>query len=337
MTKRATLADIARKVGVSESTVSRALAGSELISDDTKLKIARVAEQLGYQLPALARAVRGNRTQVVAHLTDPPTLEFHARLAQGLHEAAMRHNHLLITHQSPPDGFREEQYLQILAALAPAGVVVTPSSSNLSLVRAIAEKFPLITLDRDVELGLHAVLLDNKQAMRQGIEHLVELGHTRIALLVGKDPMNVSFERRQGYLDSLRALHLPIDPALIVREDFTEAGGYRAARDLLDARTENPFTAMMASNGDMTLGMMRAVRDVGLKVPQDLSIVGFDDSRYHALMDPPLTVITQPAHEMGEYAAHLLFEHLEHPGANTSRVRRMPASLVLRRSTTFLR
>ncbi|GGJ43465.1 LacI family DNA-binding transcriptional regulator [Deinococcus roseus] len=337
MTKRATLADIARKVGVSESTVSRALAGSELISDDTRLRIARVAEQLGYQLPVLARSVRGAKTQVVAHLTDTPTLEFHARLAQGLHEAALRHNHLLVTHPSPPDGFREEQYLQILSALAPVGVVATPTTSNLSLIQTLAQKFPLVTLDRDVEVGLHAVLLDNKQAMRQGIEHLVELGHTRIALLVGKDPMTVSFERRQGYLDSLRALHLPIDPSLMVREEFTEAGGYRAARDLLDNRLECPFTAMIATNGDMTLGMMRAVKDVGLKVPQDLSIVGFDDSRYHLLMDPPLTVITQPAYEMGEHAANLLFDHLDHPEVHTARVRRMPASLVLRKSTSFVR
>ncbi|GEM49097.1 LacI family DNA-binding transcriptional regulator [Deinococcus cellulosilyticus] len=337
MTKRATLADIARKVGVSESTVSRALAGSDLISDDTKIRISRVAEQLGYQLPALARAIRGSRTQVVLHLTESPTLDFHARLAQGLHEASLRNNHLLVTHQSFLDHFTEEQYLQILAPLAPAGVVVTPTSSNLPLLRAIAEKYPLITLDRDVEVGLHAVLLDNKQAMRQGIEHLVELGHTRIALLVGKDPMTVGFERRQGYLDSLRALHVPIDPSLMVREDFTEAGGYRAARDLLDHRTEHHFTAMMATNGDMTIGMLRAIRDVGLKVPQDLSVIGFDDSRYHTLMDPPLTVITQPAFEMGEYAANLLFEHLEHPTETSSRVRRMPASLLLRRSTTFLR
>lgn len=303
---RPTIYDVARLAGVSTATVSRALNGTGQIATGTRRTIEAAVEQLGYRPNTIARSLVTKSTQTIALLLPEITNPFYAQLVGGIQEAALaaRHTMLLCTTEGDPE--REEQYLSLLrskqvdGALVD-GLVLPPHR----IARFVAEGFPIVCLDRDVDSrSVPLVQVDNRRGAFLATQHLLALGHTRVAHVAGAQELRISEQRVAGYRDALAAAGLPADPELVAVGSFTEEGGYAAMQDLLDSGA----TAVFAANDLSALGVIHALAASGRRVPDDVSVVGFDDVRLAAYTSPTLTTVRQPAREIGERATRLLLD-----------------------------
>jgi DNA-binding LacI/PurR family transcriptional regulator len=249
----------------------------------------------------------------------------------GIQERALeaRHTMLLCTTESDPE--REEQYLSLLRAKQVDGVLVDglvlPPDR---IARFVREGLPIVCLDRDVDsTSVPLVQVDNRLGARLATEHLLSLGHTRIAHVSGAPDLRISQERVQGYRDALAAAGVKPDWDLIAVGSFLEEGGYEAARTLLD---RSDFTGVFAANDLSAIGVMHAIVESGRAIPGDVSVVGFDDLRLSRFTTPPLTTIHQPAFEIAQRATQLLLD-LADGREVTQLLHLLEPELVVRRST----
>jgi LacI family transcriptional regulator len=304
---RPTIYDVARLAGVSTATVSRALNGTGQIAQATRVAIDAAVEQLGYQPNTVARSLVTKSTETIALLLPDITNPFYAALVSGIQQRALETGHTMLLCTTEGDPEREEQYLTLLRAKQVDGVLVDglvlPPER---IARFVREGLPIVCLDRDVDsAAVPLVQVDNRLGARMATEHLLSLGHTRIAHVQGAPELGISVERVQGYREALADAGISFDPHLLAIGSFTEEGGYEAARSLL----ETPgFTAVFAANDLSAIGVINAIVESGRRVPADVSIVGFDDLRLSRFTTPPLTTIHQPALEIAELATQLLLE-----------------------------
>jgi len=304
---RPTIYDVARLAGVSTATVSRALNGTGQIAQATRATIDAAVEQLGYQTNTVARSLVTKSTETIALLLPDITNPFYAALVSGIQQRALETGHTMLLCTTEGDPEREEQYLTLLRAKQVDGVLVDglvlPPER---IARFVREGLPIVCLDRDVDsTAVPLVQVDNRLGARMATEHLLSLGHTRIAHVQGAPELGISEERVQGYREALAEAGISFDPQLLAIGSFTEEGGYKAARSLL----ETPgFTAVFAANDLSAIGVINAIVESGRRVPDDVSIVGFDDLRLSKFTAPPLTTIHQPAFEIAELATELLLE-----------------------------
>ncbi len=246
-------------------------------------------------------------TETIALLLPDITNPFYAALVSGIQQRALETGHTMLLCTTEGDPEREEQYLTLLRAKQVDGVLVDglvlPPER---IARFVREGLPIVCLDRDVDsAAVPLVQVDNRLGARMATEHLLSLGHSRIAHVQGSPELGISEERVQGYREALAEAGISFDPQLLTIGSFTEEGGYEAARSLL----ETPgFTAVFAANDLSAIGVINAIVESGRRVPDDVSIVGFDDLRLSKFTSPPLTTIHQPAFEIAELATQLLLE-----------------------------
>jgi LacI family transcriptional regulator, galactose operon repressor len=304
---RPTIYDVARLAGVSTATVSRALNGTGQIAPATRATIDAAVEQLGYHPNTVARSLVTKSTQTIALLLPDITNPFYAALVSGIQRRVLETGHtmLLCTTESDPE--REEQYLNLLRAKQVDGVLVDglvlPPDT---IARFVRNGLPIVCLDRDVDsTTVPLVQVDNRLGARMATEHLLSLGHRRIGHIAGAPELGISEERIAGYRDALAAAGLEPEPQLLAVGMFTEEGGCEAMGALLET-TE--LTAVFAANDLSAIGAVSAIVESGRRVPDDVSVVGFDDLRLSRYTTPPLTTIHQPALEIAERATQLLLD-----------------------------
>ena len=288
------------------------------------------ASELGYLPNRVARGLRQQRTGILAHLTVGLRASFHARLAEGVQQTALDLGYSMIlgTNFDKP---RDVNYAKVFESYGVDGMVVVPGfpDDNLS---GLAQRLPIVEVDRTLgPLGsAHAVLLDNAGAMALAVEHLHSLGHERIALMAGDAPVSTELERRAGFSAALRALSLPAGPVIL--GEYTEEGGRRASKRLFELLGE--VSAVVVTTNEMLAGLVLATRERGLRLPDDLSVTGLDDARWTRLTQPRMTVVEQPAYEMGVMAVKLLVKVVQAGRLPaTQRVHRMPGRLIVGGST----
>src|SRR5215212_2802694 len=303
---RPTIYDVARLAGVSTATVSRALNGTGQIAPSTRATIEAAVDQLGYRPNTIARSLVTKSTQTIALLLPDISNPFYAALVSGIQEAALGHGHTMLLCTTESDAEREEHYLRVLRAKQVDGALVDglvlPSDR---IARFVEEGFPIVCLDRDIDSrSIPLVQVDNRAGGRLATEHLLALGHTRIAHVTGAGELGISDERLAGYRDALTGAGLPVDFQLVEEGRFTDDGGHDAARRLLER--EPGVTAIFAANDLSALGVLNAVAEAGKRVPDDVSVVGFDDLHLSAYTAPPLTTIRQPAVEIATLATEIL-------------------------------
>ena len=308
---RPTIYDVARLAGVSTATVSRALNGTGQIAPATREAIEAAVAQLGYSPNTIARSLVTNTTQTIALLLPDITNPFYAALVSGIQETALSRDRTMLLCTTEGDPEREEQYLNLLHAKRVDGALVDglvlPSDR---IARFVKDGFPIVCLDRDLDSSsIPLVQVDNRVGGFVATEHLLALGHRRIAHVAGAPGLRISDERLEGYLEAHGNERLVPDPALVTQGSFTEEGGYRATRTLLESRVR--FTAVFAANDLSAIGVVRAVAESGMRVPQDVSVVGFDDIRLASYTTPPLTTIRQPAAMIARRATELLMDLTE--------------------------
>lgn len=327
------LKDVAKLARVSPATASRALSKPETVAQTTRERVTTAAKQLSYQPNVLARGLRqrGSRTlgAIISDILNPGQ----ATLAKGIQDAAAKRDYTVFMFNTDEDTDKERRALESLRGHLPQGLIIVPSPGareNLKLVAAL----PTVELDRMSGIeDAHTVMVDNVGGARTAVQHLTALGHKRIGMIVGSMDISTAVERLQGYREALYGAGIAYREDLVLPGNHREEGGRVATHTLLSRPADARPTALFVGNNEMTIGALLAARELGLRIPLDLSIVGFDDSRWAKLMQPAITVVAQPAYELAYLACETLLNRLEN-GSQSSGTWR-PASIRL--STTFIK
>jgi LacI family transcriptional regulator len=331
-----TLKDIADRVGKSVTTVSRALAGFDDVSPQTRREVQRVARELGYEPNVAARNLKKQRTDTIAlilpatrnlRFSDP----FFSIFLSGIVEQTTAHGFNLTVSTDNPNGERATYLKQIRSRRVDGFIVIRTErqDSRIDLLRE--HDVPFVAFGRiEGDNGFLLVDEDGAQGVRQAVDHLAELGHTRLACIAEPAKFTKSYHRIQGFLDGLQANGLPHDPNLLIETSYRQRSGWQSAHRLL--KMPNPPTAIVACNDLLALGAMRAAQEQGLAVGREISITGFDDIPMAEYANPPLTTVRQPAHQMGNLVAQMLLKALSGEPIAEKQVIFEP-SLVIRQSS----
>lgn len=326
-----TLADVARMAGVSKMTVSNVINNKSGVSESTRRRVQRAVEQSGYLANPAARLLAGRRMNLIGVMAPRFGWPYVNEVVNGASTAAEAAglNLAIFTTSEHPEVERERAAL--LRGLADGVLLVLPGlggggsgADSLRLLRGV----PVVVVDAE---GPHNVRADNAAGARLAAQHLLELGHRRIGHVLGPTESRAdAAERRAGFLAALAGAGVPAPPEYLASGDYSEAGGARAGHALLSL-PERP-TAIFAANDASALGVLRAAQALGLRVPRDLSVVGFDDLPLAAHTRPALTTVRQPLHQMGAAGVGLLIE-LARGAAPPEQHLRFPTELVRRDST----
>lgn len=334
--KRPTQMDVARLAEVSQPVVSYVLSGDARasVAAETRQRVLDAIEQLGYVPHHAARSLRGQRTFTIAGIIPDITNPFYPAFERGIQDVAEAAGYDLITYNT--DGLLEKERKSLRSALAGRvdGIIVTPFQIPLTECVPLVDNgvavvaFSLETPPPGAALDTFAI--DSAAAATTAVTYLIERGHRRIGMVAGEENTPPRELRVRGYREALSARGLLFDSMLVRGSDFNEAGGYQAARELL--RLSARPTAIFAANDLMAFGAMAAIREAGLRIPDDVAIVGFDDIPAARLVEPPLTTIAQYPERLGARAAELLLERLRAETQPAGRHVPMPFDLVVRAS-----
>ncbi|WP_207264638.1 LacI family DNA-binding transcriptional regulator [Desulfovibrio sp. Huiquan2017] len=303
-----TLKDLARKLGVSPSTVSRALRGHPDISPVTRQRVVEAAEKYHYHPNQLAQSLQKKRSNVIGVIVPEIRHYFFSHAISGIEEVAYDNGYTIMVCQSHETLAREILNVQALVSNRVAGLLIAISSETTSfehLSRTIRQRVPLVQFDRVVEeLDTGKVVVDDYAAAYGAVEHLIASGYRRIGHMAGREGIALNRKRFEGYRDALAAHGLPLE------EKFHLSGGYReedgrAGADLYLALDELP-DAILAINDPVAVGLHTRFKERGVRIPDDVALVGFSDTPAAALIEPALTTVCQPAFDMGRTAVSLL-------------------------------
>jgi LacI family transcriptional regulator len=324
------MADVARLAGVGAMTVSRVLSGTVPVSEETARRVQEAVEKLDYRPNQLARAFRGQRSRtiglIIPYLYDP----FFANCAHAVTTVAKAHGYSVVTTTSNEDPESEYAEVELMLQRHVEGLVVIPARSRASrLTRALFGRTPVVAFDRpSSDPSIDVVLVQNTSGSRRIVQHLMEHGHKSISFMGLSRSLYTINARLLGYHRALKEAGLPesLFFGCNSREDTQ-----RAVEDLLNAK--NRPTAFFTANNLATRYVLAALLHLGVKVPGDVALVGFDDFELAELTSSPLTVVRQPAQEMGRVAASLLFERIERGEITQTGTRiALPVEIVIRRS-----
>jgi LacI family transcriptional regulator len=311
---RATITDVASEAGVHPSTVSRVLTehpGSTM-RPETRQRVLAAADRLGYRPSALARSLRLQRTLTLGMLVPDITNPFFSSIIKGAEDAARLRGYNLILCNSEDEPEREATYLRVLRERQVDGLLIASSQMADDTIAELREQaFPFVLLNRATRSAEDlAVVVDNHAAAVGVVAHLAALGHRRVGHIAGPQNTTTGADRCDGYRAGVLAYAMADEPELVVEADaFSEEAGHRALGIML-AGSARP-TAVFAANDLIAIGMLQRLREIGARVPGDLSIVGFNDIPLAGLLEPALTTVRVPQLEMGVAGAHLLIDRLE--------------------------
>lgn len=325
-----TIRDVAALAGVSQSTTSRALSGEGYVATEARERVVAAADELGYVPHAMARSLRKQDSRTIGVLVSDLRNPFYADLAAGIAGRARANGYTMLVVDDQGDPDEELAAARAFVSTRVAGVIVTPLSDAVSKY-LIRQQTPVVEADRSFANGAcDAVVVDNARIARRVTDHLIALGHRRIALLADETAWTTGGERAAGYRTSLEEADIGVDPSLVVAAGDDGDGARRAAVDLL-ARRDRP-SAIFAVNNLVAEGVWRAAHDLGLRVPDDISLVSFDDARWMTMVTPGITAIAQDAFALGEAAVDRLLARVDNPDACPVTVT-LEASIVPRGST----
>jgi DNA-binding LacI/PurR family transcriptional regulator len=329
--RQPSIKDIARLARVSHPTVSRALQNSPLVNPRTAEKIRKIALESGYRASAVARGLVTRRTRTIGLVVTTVADPFTSEVVSGIEQTANDHGYSVFLADSNADPERERKVVQAFAERRVDGIIVTSSRVGALYLPLLSEMMVPIVLVNDQHPGafVHSVMICNLEGSRAVANHLVELGHRRIAYLGDKFGYQSDAERYAGYREALHAAGIPHDPELVVHGDGKPEAAMRAMDTLL--ALTHPPTAVCCYNDMSALGAMRSIHMHGLRVPDDISVAGFDDLFIASYTQPPLTTVRQPMRRMGQMAMESLFKLMS--GEEQEVKIKVEAELIVREST----
>jgi len=326
--------EVARLAEVSVATVSRTLQQPDLVSLKTRNKVLAAVKAAGYKPNLMAVRFRSGKTHNLVVLVPTVANVFFARVISGMQEAAHENQYALLLGNTLGDDEMEAAYAKMVQTSQADGLIQLRAHNPFSAAEPNDEAPALLPMVNACEVLDKApcptVVLDNRAAASAMTEHLLALGHQRIAMIKGPARSPLTRDRVAGYRDALQAAGVPFAEELLSPGNFSLQSGFQAAGDLL--ALPNPPTAIFCENDEMAIGAIQRIKQQGLRVPADISVAGFDDISFAAFTDPPLTTIAQPAEEFGRTAVRLLIDVLEGRLSKAPKVI-LPFDLVVRAST----
>jgi LacI family transcriptional regulator len=327
MPERLTIQDIARLAGVSKATVSRVLNHKPDVDTQTRQRVMQIMDEHGFVPSITASGLAGGRRGMLGVLVPALTWHFIPEVVQGIAEVIERGAYELLLYSISQDENRQAVLDRILDTRLTAGLLaIAPGGFVERLAEWYGEGFPVVLIDdQHLPADLPWIGVDNRRGALAAVRHLISLGHRRIAYIQGPPQHQCSQERYEGYRQALAEAGLALNPAFVAQGDFMVASGHTCASELLTLDGERP-TAIFAANDHMAWGVLEFAQEYGLCVPEDIAVVGFDDTPPSQYKHPPLTTVHQPFQEMGKRAAELLLWLINLP-RNGGDERRRPPSL----------
>lgn len=326
---RVTIRDVAAQAGVSYQTVSRVINGSAAVRPETRARVQAAIDELGFRPDAIARSMASGRSGNLACLSPNLTDYTFASLIDGAEREAREHGYFLMSASAPDAEVFAQLIDELTSSRRTEGIMVINPYADGRYVH-LPPDFPTVFAGaRPRQDAANSVALDDIEVARQATRHLIELGHRRLGMVTGPPPEDCTQDRGIGFEDALRDAGLVPDPALIVEGDWSAASGYRAFAHFIDAGLP---TAIFAQNDQMAVGLLRAARDAGMRLPDELSVIGVDDIPLAAYFAPPLTTVRQDFAAIGRRAARLLIDAVEAPDAPRRHLL-LPGEMIIRRST----
>ena len=329
-----TVKDVARAAGVSPSTVSRALAGKVTVDPGMVARVQKAATDLHYRPSRIARSLRTRESRVWGVVVSDLRNPFYTDLLRGLEDTAQGAGYLLVIGNADERVDKETSYLELFVAERVAGVVLSAASqANAEVAMLRNQQIPLVVIDRAVHgEDVDTVLADNEGGAFAATSHLIGQGYRRVACIAGPADRTTSIDRLGGYLRAHTEAGLPISESLFRHSDFRQAGGYAAAYELLTSPT--PPDALFVCNNLMAIGALEAAAQLGLRHPEDVGFVAFDEIPLASLLRSPVSVVAQPAYRIGSEAARLLLKRAQ---GDKAPPRRMVVPVELRVRASSLR
>jgi LacI family transcriptional regulator len=301
-----TISDVAAAADVSKATVSRVLNGASSVDAGLAARVHSVVRELGYRPNGIARNLRRAQTSVWCLIISDIRNPFFTDVVRGIEDRASASGYSLVLCNSDESLDKEATYLDLAVAEVMAGVVIAPASSQDTRIDTVLDRgIPVVAMDRLVARDpVDAVVVDSVGGALAATAHLLDAGYARVGCVTGPQHTTSGAGRLEGWRRAHAAAGVQADPGLVRHADFMEAGGLAAARELLSAAA--PPDAFFVANNLMTLGVLEAVAEAGLRIPDDIGLVTFDDPAWARLTHPALTAVAQPTYEMGLRAAELL-------------------------------
>ncbi|HWT82144.1 MAG TPA: LacI family DNA-binding transcriptional regulator [Candidatus Methylomirabilis sp.] len=333
--RQATRADVARRARVSVATVSYVINdGPRPVATATRERVLRAIRRLDYRPSEVARSLRLQKTRTIGLILPDTANPFYAALAKGVEDTGFTRGYSVLLCHSDYDAAREQAYAEVLISKQVDGVIYIQATPDPSAVRRLLNRrIPTVAVDREIpDLEIDCVVADNFGGSRAATEHLLALGHRRIGCFVRASSLSNATERVRGYQAAMAEAGLPATPDLFVSSGHGYEDGRKAMAQLLGVGIRP--TAVLAYPDTMAIGAIRASLDAGLQVPEQMSVVGFDDIPSSAFIHPPLTTVSMPKWEMGQRAAEVLLTRIG--GGETGRPSQrlvLPTTLIVREST----
>ena len=332
--KRPTIRDVAKTAQVAPTTVSRVLNNKGYISDETRQRVEEAIATLNYIPNSLSQSLRYQKTDTIALVVSDITNPFWTTVTRGVEDVCQEHDLHVILCNTDEKQAKLSNYVNMLLKRQTDGFLLVPTGKESDvIVNTILQKqVPLVVLDRVIDgIDVDTVRSASEEGAYLLTRHLLELGHQHIALLTGSVAIYTSVERVTGYQRALQEAGLPVDERLILYGNFTQQGGYDMTHTMLTLDPPHP-TALVAANNFIAMGMLRALSEARVRVPEEMSITSIDDIPFNIDPDPFLTVVAQQPYEMGCKAAELLIEQIKEKPRKTTEII-LPVQFVVRRST----
>jgi LacI family transcriptional regulator len=330
---RATIRDIASEAGVSIATVSRVMNDRPDVSAATRERVLEVVQKHGFTINRSARALSNGKTGLIAVTIPIVHAEYFAMILSGASEALYEQDMRVVLCPTQHEVEREVSLLERLrGGTVDGAIIMLPSEPSSQLAQLAKKGYPFVVVDdrEPLDPSIPSVSAAHTSGARDATQHLLKLGHRRIAAITGPRSWVADEERLNGYHAALVSAGVAPDARIEIESDFLREGGYESALELL--AMPDPPTAIFAFNDNLAIGVMQAARQKGLRIPDDLSVVGFDDSEQAAVVTPALTTVRQPLAEMGRMAVSLLTRQLDQQRLEALRVE-LATKLVVRAST----
>lgn len=324
----ATIKDVAAIAGISYTTVSHVLNRTRPVSDEVRKKVEAAIAQLDYVPSAVARSLKAKSTATIGLLIPNGINPYFAELARGIEDYCERNGFCVILCNSDDNLDKQRNYLRVLLEKRVDGLIVSSVGGGDSLASV---RTPMVIVDRDLEnITADLVRIDHELGAYLATSHLLDLGHRHIACISGPAETSVARMRLAGYLRAMQEAGIDVPDSWIVESDFTGPSGYKAAGSLLE--NDRP-TAIFAANDMVGIGVLRAAAERNVRVPADLSVIGFDDIQMSQYVFPALTTVGQSILQLGERAAEVLLKRISTRGDSAVQRLIVAPSIVLREST----
>jgi len=330
--EKLTIRDIARMANVSHTTVSRVLNHDPRVRDKTRKRILQIVTELGYKPDARARQLVMRRSNLIGLVVQDISNPFYAELARGIEDKAHQEGYNIVFCSTDNKPERMDRYVHVMLGVGVDGFIFASARLHEPVIeKLIDEKFPLVLVNRKLRgEGFNYVVLNNFQGAYEVTKHLIDLGYRKIAIVDGPSNVSTGLDRLRGYQRALKDHGIDIDQDYVVQGPFARVTGYDGTRSLLKIR--NRPEAIFAGSDDMAMGVIDAAEEMGFGIPDDLALVGFDDTEFASNQRVRLTTVSQRQYEMGSLGVQILVDHIQRKEMNYTHKVVLEPRLVVRES-----